>query len=321
MSRADEHVTWKQRLAYRTYRAGEWLAAALPEPVGRRVFATLGRLAHRVLPNVRATVRANQARVHGFANDDPRLELATREAFDLYARYWIDTFRLPTLPHEAVNARTRFVGAENIDRALELGKGVICVIPHMGNWDVAGAWLGINGYPIWAVAEVLEPRPLFELFRRNREAMGMKIVALEKDGHVGTQLKRLLSENQLIALVSDRDLTGRGVEVEMFGAPRKVPAGPALLSITSGAPLLMCSSYTLDDGYEVRIGAPIEAERTGELRRDVEALSRAMADGFERAIAARPTDWHLFQPGWDDGSSAARPTPRASTQADGSRPA
>ncbi len=102
----------------------------------------------------------------------------------------------------------------------------------------------------------------------------------------------------MVALVADRDLSGRGVEVEMFGATRRIPAGPGLLSITTGAPILVCSSYTTDDGWLVRIGRPLEAPRTGNTRADVAALSRSMAAEFERAISARPPDWHMFQQAW-----------------------
>jgi KDO2-lipid IV(A) lauroyltransferase len=175
----------------------------------------------------------------------------------------------------------------------------------MGNWDVAGHVLAASGYPVSAVAEELRPPRLSELFLRHREELGLRIVPLTKDGHVGQQLKQLLAENWIVALVADRDLTGRGVEVEMFGATRRIPAGPALLSLTSGAPLLVCPVYTRPNGWTVRFGAPIQIERTGETKRDVVAMSRAMAAEFERAIAARPPDWHLFQPGWEDAPERA----------------
>jgi KDO2-lipid IV(A) lauroyltransferase len=128
----------------------------------------------------------------------------------------------------------------------------------------------------------------------------MKIVALDSTARVGPQLMELLADNWVIALVADRDLTGRGVEVEMFGAPRRLPAGPALLSVMSGAPLMACPVYTTDSGWHSRIGRPLEIEATGETRADVTALSHVLAREFERAIAAKPTDWHMFQPAWED---------------------
>jgi KDO2-lipid IV(A) lauroyltransferase len=303
--RESEPETRRETLGYWGYRSAEWLAMSLPERTGRRVFETLGRVAHRRLHGVRATVAANQARVLGAEPTDARVDHATREAFELYARFWFDAFRIRTMPEKEFNERIVVIGVENIDRALEAGKGCVCALPHMGNWDAAGHWFGANGYRIAAVAEELRPPRLYELFLRHREELGMRIVGLTKEGHVGQQLKQLLSENWMVALVADRDLTGRGTEVEMFGAIRRVPAGPALLSLSSGAPLVVCPVYTRDDGWEVRIEEPLEIERTGVIREDVAALSRLMAERFERAIAAKPTDWHMFQPAWDGSPPAA----------------
>jgi lauroyl/myristoyl acyltransferase len=272
---------------------------SLPAPVGRRLFSLVGRLAHARLDGVRATVAANQARALGLEIDDERVRVSTREAFDLYARYWYDTFRVRVASFDELTARTELVDVRHIDEALERGNGVICVLPHMGNWDVAGHYLAVHGYPVASVAEELRPARLSELFLRHREELGMRIVPLTRDGHVGRRLKQLLAANWLVALVADRDLTGRGVEVEMFGAPWRVPSGPAVLSLATGAPLLVCPVYTLTDGWQIRIGPPIDVERTGEMRQDVRRLSQAMAAEFERAIAAKPADWHMFQPAWD----------------------
>jgi phosphatidylinositol dimannoside acyltransferase len=298
--------TWKETKAYWGYRGLESLAMSLPEGIGRRAFSAFGRFGYATMDGVRATVAANQAHVLGLSPDDERVVLSTREAFELYGRYWYDAFRLRSLSRDELNTRTDLVDVHNVDRALEQGKGVICALPHMGNWDVGGHWFAVNGYRIAAVAEELKPARLSELFLRHREALGMRIVPLSKNEHVGQQLKQLLSENWMVALVADRDLGGRGIEVEMFGAPRRLPAGPALLSITSGAPLILTPVYTLPQGWQVRIGAPLEFERTGETRADVRALTRVLAAEFERAIAAKPPDWHMFQPGWDEAPARER---------------
>jgi KDO2-lipid IV(A) lauroyltransferase len=295
----EPEETWRDAGFYWGYRALESVAMSLPESVGRRVFSFAGAVAYRRAEAARATVEANQAQVLGAELDDELVGVSTREAFELYARYWYDTFRVRSMSRDEVNARTRPAGYHHLDEARERGRGVICVLPHMGNWDVAGHHLAINGYPVASVAEVLKPARLSELFLRHREELGMRIIPLTKDGHVGQQLKGLLADNWVVALVADRDLGGRGVEVEMFGRRRRVPAGPALLSLTTGAPLCVCPVQTLDRGWSVTIGAPLEFERTGETKRDVVSLSRAMAAEFERAIAAHPPDWHLFQPGWE----------------------
>jgi len=141
--------TPRERLAYHGYALAERLARALPERWSRAVFAALGRLAHAALPGVRATVARNLARVLGRPPDDPLVRAATREAFDLYARYWHDTFRLPAMGPEVVRARFRVEGLEHLDAALARGRGAICVAPHMGNWDAAGAGSPRRGTGRW----------------------------------------------------------------------------------------------------------------------------------------------------------------------------
>jgi lauroyl/myristoyl acyltransferase len=282
---------------YWAYRVLERVAMALPERVGRPLFDALGWLGHRLMPGVRGTVAANQARVLGLPPEHPLVRQATLEAFRLYARYWYDTFHVRALTDEEVLRRTRFEGIEHLRRALEQGRGCVAVIPHMGNWDVAGRWLKIMGYRVVAVAEVLRPRRLTDLFVRHRRELGMEIVPLEPGSGVGRRLASLLAENRIVALVADRDLSGRGVEVEMFGARRRLPSGPATLAISSGAPLLVCSSATTEQGWAFRV-EPLEVERTGDLKADVATVTRAIAERFERQIAANPPDWHVFQPAW-----------------------
>jgi KDO2-lipid IV(A) lauroyltransferase len=250
------------------------------------------------MPGVRATVAANQARVLGVEPTSQLAAYAAREAFDLYARYWYDTFHLRSLSPAELHERTEVEGSHHVDTALAAGRGCIAVLPHMGNWDVAGRWMVVNGYRLAAVAEELKPPRLFELFLRHREELGMRIIPLSRENDVGRRLASLLAENWVVALVADRDLSGRGIEVEMFGAPRRLPAGPAMLSITSGAPLLVCPVYTTERGWRIHIGEPLVLERTGNTRADVTELTRRIAVEFERGIAARPADWHLFQPGW-----------------------
>jgi phosphatidylinositol dimannoside acyltransferase len=292
--------TWRQSLAFEAYRCVAWLGRTLPERGGRRLFSAAGRLAFRALPGVRATVAANQAQVLGRPADDPIVVSATRQAFERYARYWFDTFHVMRLPDDEVQRRFRASGVEHVDEALAAGTGVVLVMPHMGNWDVGGRWIATrgDGVRLVSVAERLEPERLFELFLRHREELGMDIIGLDDHG-VGQQLATALAGNRMVCLVADRDLSGKGVEVEMFGRARRVPAGPALLALSSGAPLLVVGIYEEGGDWRCVFGRPLEVERTGNRREDVRALTRAMAKGFEAAIAASPTDWHMFQPGWD----------------------
>jgi len=295
-------VGGSDRSVYLAIRSAEWLGMRLPRRVGLALANLYFHMYYARAEGQRRIVADNLARVLGHSPDSPLVESATRECFRLYARYWYETFALRSMPKEEVNRRFTVDGIENVDRALEDGRGIVLALPHMGNWDAAGHWLCLNGYRMTAVAEELRPRSVFELFLRHRRALGMGIVPLTEGGRVAETLVRLLSENHVITLVADRDLAGRGVEVEMFGAPRLLPAGPALLSLSTRAPLSVCAVFTTPEGWHAVIGPPVETTRTGVMREDVTALTHVIAAGFERFIAAAPPDWHMFQPAWENGA-------------------
>lgn len=294
----EERETFAETFGYWYYRTMERLAAALPERLGRRLFRTAAAVEYARAEGQRRMVARNLARVLGKHEDAPEVAAAVREAFDSYARYWYDTFLLRVLPPAEIDKRFEMRGLEFVDAALERGKGALLCLPHLGNWDAAGRWMTQHGYPLTAVAEMLRPPRLFELFLQHRRELGMNIVPFAGGRRAAEQLLPLIGNNELIALVSDRDLGGRGVDVDMFGATRKLPAGPALLSLTTGSPLLPAAAYDTPDGWMCRITEPIEVERTDVLRDDVTALTRLLGERFERFIAAAPTQWHMWQPAW-----------------------
>ena len=286
-----------ERTVYWLYRSMAWLADRLPTARGRRVFGMLGSAAHALLPKVRSTVAANQARVLGREPDDPLVATSTRAAFRLYARYWFDTFDAIDWSDDRMNEAFRWENLELFRSALEAGTGAIAVLPHFGNWDVAGRAMAAQGMPVLSVAERLKPERLFELFLEHRRALRMDIVALD-DKRVGRALADAIAGNRIVALVCDRDLTGRGIPVEMFGATRMMPLGPAMLSLSTGAPLVAAAVHTTDQGWTCVLSS-VDAPRTGERRADAAVLTAAIAEEFERIISTDPADWHLFQPGWE----------------------
>jgi len=298
--------TRPERLSYAAFATVERLATALPESLGRRLFDAGAVAAFHLAPGARRVVEGNLSRVIGKEPGSPIVRAAAKEAFRSYGRYWFDSFHVRTLDPEDFMSRYRFQGREHIARAVEAGRGAVLALPHLGNWDAAGRWVHLTGWRITAVAEALRPQRLYDLFVRHRQALGLGIVGLQDDRRAGERLIQLIGDNELIALVADRDLKGRGVAVEMFGEERRMPAGPALLALTTGSPLLPAACYDEGDGWVTYVEPPVEIERTESLREDVTALTRLLARRFERSIAAAPTQWHMFQPAWPDGPLASR---------------
>jgi lauroyl/myristoyl acyltransferase len=301
--------TGRDRLSYALLRAVEWVGMRLPRPAGLYAADRYFRLYFDVSSHRRRIVAGNLSRVLGLPADSAMVQSATRECFRLYGRYWYETFALRAMPWDEVDRRFSIDGLEHIDQAVAKGRGMVIALPHMGNWDAAGHWLCTKGYRLTAVAEMLKPRSAYELFFRHRRALGVNIVPLSDGRRTGDVLVRLLSENHVVTLVADRDLTRRGVEVEMFGARRVLPAGPAYMALATGTPLCVAAVFTTNQGWHCRINPPVEIERSGGMRGDVTALTHEIAAQFERFIASAPADWHMFQPAWDDKAAAATPSP------------
>ncbi len=303
--------TLKERIAYSAFATMERLAMALPESIGRPLFEELSGAAFHVAAKARRVVAGNLSRVLGRAPGSPLVQAATKEAFRSYGRYWFDTFHARVIPPEELARRQVFIGREHLERAFEKGGGLVLALPHLGNWDTAGAWVPLQGWGITAVAELLRPERLYDLFLNHRRSLGLGVLGLADDRKVAEECIRLLSENELIALVADRDLQGNGVVVEMFGEERRMPAGPALLSLATGCPLMSAACYDTADGWVTYISAPIEIERTDSLRDDVTTVTRILAEHFERAIGAAPTQWHMFQPAWEEPADVGKPASAA----------
>jgi phosphatidylinositol dimannoside acyltransferase len=295
----DRRASPREQVAYRGLQALEWVGMHLPRRAGIAFSEAAGKALFSRLTGQRRVVAENLARVLGYPPRSALVQTAARECFVLYARYWYETFALRSMPVDEVNRRFTIEGLEHIDAAVAAGSGMVVALPHMGNWDAAGHWLAVNGYRMTAVAEELKPPSVFDLFYRHRRALGMNIVSLSDGRKAGETLIRLLAENHVLTLVADRNLTARGVEVEMFGSPRLLPAGPAYLSLLTAAPLSVATVVTTADGWHCFIGPTLSIERTGEMRQDVTVLTRMIATEFERHIAAAPIDWHMFQPAWE----------------------
>ncbi len=285
--------------------AAGWAAIkAVPGPLAARGFRLAGdAAAARQGPGVRQ-LRANLRRVIGPLPSELYLDALVRAATRSYARYWLETFRLPKMDHRAVIRRTgaQTVGAENLDAAVESGRGAVLALPHIGNWDVSGLWL-IDRYkrPFTTVAERLKPESLFDRFVAYRESLGFEVLALTGGQRpVSEVLTERLRAAGTVCLLGDRDLSRNGVQVHFFGEPARMPPGPALLAATTGAALLPVSMWFTEDGWGQRIDPPIDLpdRAFGRLADRVRVGTQLLADAFAEHIGDHPADWHMLQRLW-----------------------
>lgn len=294
----------KETLTAYGYIAGWKIIGVLPEALARSVFFRGAEWASddgRGMPQL----RRNLARVVGAENVTKDLVKASMRS---YARYWLEAFRLPRIAgdQQLIQQLDKGVeGKEHLIAALEKGKGVVLVLPHTGNWDMAGMYLVNQFQQFTTVAERLKPEILFDAFVEFRNGLGFEVLA-----HQGSQqppferLKEVVQAGGIVCLLGERDLKATGTEVEFFGELTRMPTGAARLAVESGAELLVVHTWFTEQtgrgvlgrkkktyGWGFSASAPVHAETVPE-------MVQKIAWRMERNIKAHPEDWHMLQPLW-----------------------
>jgi KDO2-lipid IV(A) lauroyltransferase len=228
---------------------------------------------------------------------DAALQRRVRKVFASYGRYYGESFRLPKIPPAELDRRLTLEGYEHVEQALARGIGPLLVLPHLGSWEWCAYWLTrVRHVPVTAVVERLDPPALFDWFVEFRQRIGMEIVPLGPEA--GRSVVSAVKRGHVIALLTDRDITGSGSRVTFFGEKTTLPSGPAVLALRTGAPLLPTGVYDQGAGHHAVVRPPIPVDRQGSFREDVTRVTQAIADELEALIRRAPEQWHLLQPNW-----------------------
>lgn len=287
-----------EQLAYLGYRAGWQAVEKLPERQAYAMFDRFADISYRRQGKGVRQLATNLARVTGDPADSPHVQQLTAAGMRSYLRYWCDAFRLPAWDADEIGT-FHFYDFHRLTDPLEAGRGVIAVLPHMGNWDHAGAFMcaHVPAGRVTTVAEKLRPERLYEQFVGFREGLGMTILGLGDPG-VYRKLAEVASAGGLVALLGDRDLSAKAIDVDFFGARARFPAGAAALAHDTGAALIPVALFR-EDARNCGHPAPeIPVAAGADRRARVIATTQAIARSFETAIAAHPQDWHMLQKVW-----------------------
>src|SRR6266581_1251833 len=241
-------------------------------------------------------LEANLRRVLVPGSTGAELRALSREAMRSYARYWMEIFRLPVTPVERLVEQTVHTGhVEDALACLKAGRGVVFALPHMGNWDQAGAWIIAQGAGSFTtVMERLKPESVYDRFVAFREGLGMEVLPASGGTQRFGVLAQRLRAGKVVGLICDRDVTGGGIEVEFFGEKARMMGGPAALAVQTGAALMPAILWFDGDGWGVHIHEQIPVPAEGDSRQKAAAMTQQVARLFEAGIRAHPQDWHML---------------------------
>ncbi len=293
---AEPAPTFSHRVEYAATRAAVAALRRLGWRGASAVGGWLGRMAYRPF-GVRADVVERQIAA-AFPHLSPTevRDLSAR-SYENLGRTSIETAVLPGTSPEAVIARVeRVEGWHHVDAALALGKGIIAVTGHLGNWEFAGAYVAARGVPVDAVTRGAANK-LFEAYiTRTRQEIGMEVI---HDKDAVRRAPRALRENHLVALVADHDALGlASTFVPFFGRPAKTPRGPAVFALRFGAPVLLMICVRQPSGRYAFFVEPVEVELTGDRDTDVDAIVLRYTQMLEQKVREYPAQYFWQHRRW-----------------------
>lgn len=278
------------------YRLAAAIIGALPEPVMRRVGQTLGSFAHRKADRrVRMAIR-HLTRVLG---SEREVEEAALEAFRAYGRYWAEVFWVRPRRVPGILRGIEVEGLERVKATQSEGRGMIFVLPHIGNWEVAGSVAHDLGLELIAVAEALPNRRVAQWFAEVRRAFGIDVVFADGSDDLMERLESGLRRGAAIALVTDRNVREGGVQVRFFGEMTDLPAGAAALATRVDVPVFPVTAYFGEHaGHRLVIDPPVPIPVEGDTADRIREGTQRIAEALESSIRRNPTQWHILQPNW-----------------------
>ncbi|MGH7713531.1 MAG: lysophospholipid acyltransferase family protein [Gemmatimonadaceae bacterium] len=280
----------------RLLRAAMTLASTTPAPIARGLGRVAATLAYAALPARREIILGNLRRTAPNASPAERRRLA-RNTFRHIAECQVDLYRLRSTPLHELREFVAVHGLEHVEAARALGRGVVIVTGHLGNYELGGAWLATFGFPVHAMVEDVAP-DILALLEEYRTATGMRTIARNRGAR---DAYRVLKSGGVLILVADRVIgdTSDGIELPFCQGRRAVPRGPAQLALATGAPIVVGYVARTPNGpqrYRIVLEPPIMPDGTEPDA--VFTLTRRVTDRLAAAVREYPDQWFVFQPGW-----------------------
>jgi KDO2-lipid IV(A) lauroyltransferase len=279
---------------YYLFILGKTLALILPRNMGYFLAKICAVAKYYFSKKDRETVNYNLGPVIRDVKERRKVAL---EVFVNFSYYLVDFFRYSKLDKKFIEKYVKIDGLEYLNRYLAENNGVIALSAHLGNYELGGAVAALLGYPIYAVALPHKDKRTNELFNRQRECVGMKVIS------TGATVKKCfscLNQGNMIAFLGDRDFSGGGVKVKMFSRYARLPRGPVFFAIKTGASIVPCFFVRENKKYYRFIFVkPIFLNRGDSKGKDEEKKAlEEYVSVLEKYIKKYPQQWYMFEKYW-----------------------
>jgi len=241
----------------------------------------------------------NLSLVMGRPINDSLIRKTVRQTFTNYGRYLVDFFLIPQLPFYKMKRYFPDIRGEDIlKRALTRRKGVILISAHLGNWEIGGSLLRFLQYPFAMVAVSHNTATTNALVNHLRSQKGISIIEMDpRSPFSSIEILHHLRNNEIVAMMGDKDFSGRGRPTTFFGRKVIFPVGPVMMAMKSGAALIPVFVLKRPDGRYVGIlEEAIPLDKHGDWDEDIDKNLNKTARIFENYIRSNPDQWYCPDP-------------------------
>ncbi len=283
-------------MLYRLYVAGIFRARMMPRRICYLIAVVIARVYFIFSRKDKQALRENLRVVLEKGTNPAVIDSHVIGVFRNFAKYLADFFRLSRLSRKYIRKHIEIKGLHYLDDCLSEGSGAILLTAHLGNWELGGAVIGVLGYPISALVLEHKDKRINDFFARRRFNNDVRGIPL---GVKVKQCFKVLKSNEVLAIVGDKDYTGSNECAEFFGKKARLPKGAAVLSLKTGAPIILIFVVReKNNTYKIHLNEPIKYEPTGDYDGDVKTLMGRYLSGFEKYIREYPDQWYAFERIW-----------------------
>lgn len=266
---------------------------ALPLPLARTFGTGLAWVAFRALGRYRRVARKNLALIYPEKPEAEREQMA-RAVFRHFGRMAGEFIKLPRLTQAEVERMVTVEGEEHMKQALAMGKGVLLVTGHFGNWEVMARWIAMHNYPINVVARDARDPAATKLLTDTREGNGAQVLYR---GNSARAVLQCLKKNEIVGLLPDQNAAD--VFVPFLGQRTGTVDGPGIIHLKTGAPLLFGWCVRLPDNrFQITFEPPEVIKPTGDKSADVDRVMTLINARLEAQIRRNPTQWLWLHDRW-----------------------
>jgi len=275
------------------------ISKLIPYSLSLDIGSSLGSLSFFLLRKQRRITIQNLKIAFGEEMDESSINKLAKEVFKEQGKNAFEMIKIEKLMSDGISKYVRIEGIENLEGALSMGKGVIFITAHLGNWELLAMSMAHLGYPSNPYIRKINNEYIDELLTEMRRKYGVKPIVRDGLQAIKKGLK-VLKDNEILGILIDQDTTRvEGVFVDFFGRQAYTPSGAAALAITTGSPVIFgFITRQKDNKHVLKLSEPFFPQVSGEKKRDILHNTQIFTKEIEKAIRENPSQWVFMHRRW-----------------------